>query len=246
MGIHRIVESAQVVSDSSTNTADEAALGNESIQKAVRQMKAIGSSVETSATMVTQLSERSREIEKIIEVITGIASQTNLLALNAAIEAARAGEHGKGFAVVADEVRKLAELSRVSADQITTLIHEIQHDTEQVVSSMRVGTEEVKAGVAVVQEAGEAFHKISQAIKEVSGQIQEVSSATEQMSASVEEITASVEGMSQFAKASSANSQQVAQVSEEQLAAMEEITASVHSLADMAEELERLVHRFQV
>ena len=131
-------------------------------------MDKIHRSVNDTATVIQHLEERSKEIGKIIDVITGISSQTNLLALNAAIEAARAGEHGKGFAVVADEVKKLAEQSKESADQITTLVEEIQGDTERAVTVMRKGTNEVELGITVVQETGEGFKRILQSIDQVS------------------------------------------------------------------------------
>ena len=117
-----------------------------------------------TATVIRHLEDQSKEIGKIIEVITGISDQTNLLALNAAIEAARAGEHGKGFAVVADEVRKLAEQSKESADQITTLVQEIQEHTDHAVTVMGKGTNEVELGITVVQDTGEGFKRILQSL----------------------------------------------------------------------------------
>lgn len=246
ISIQRVAEMASSVSEAATESTREANRGNEAIQKVIRQMNAINVSVDHSASVIKQLGERSKEIGKIIEVITGIANQTNLLALNAAIEAARAGEHGRGFTVVADEVRKLAEQSKESADQIAGLIQQIQGDTARAVTVMEKGTNEVAAGMTVVQETGEGFQRILKSIEEVSTQIQEVSAVSEEMSASVEQVSASIEEMARIAQDSASNTQNVASSSEEQLASMEEISSSASSLSKMAEELQMLIRKFKV
>jgi len=246
IGIGRIAESSSTVSDASVETAKEAEQGNEAIQKVVRQMDSIRASVTSSSQAVKELGIRSQEIGQIVSVIVDIAAQTNLLALNAAIEAARAGEHGRGFAVVADEVRKLAEQSKLSADQITTLITEIQSDTSRVVTAIEKGNTEVDSGIQVVQEAGEAFQKILRSVQHVAEQIQEVSAASEEMSAGTEEVTASVEEMSRIARDSSLHSQSVVGASQEQLGIINEISNAVQSLSEMAKELHDAVKQFKL
>jgi methyl-accepting chemotaxis protein len=246
IGIQQVAETSSSVSESAIETNKEANLGNESLQKVIHQMNTINTSVEDSASVIRRLGNLSNEIGNIIGVITGIADQTNLLALNAAIEAARAGEHGKGFAVVADEVRKLAEQSKESADQIAELINKIQVDTNQAVNVMEVGTQEVATGMQIVKETGEGFEKILRSIEQVTAQIQEVSAISEEMSASAEEVNASLEEMAHIAQHSSSNTQNVASASEEQLASMEEITSSASSLSNMAEDLQALVSKFKI
>ncbi len=245
-GLQHIAETTGIVAEESNKTAKEAENGNETVGKAVTQMELISESVRDTAAIVELLGDRSQEIGQIIEVITDIAEQTNLLALNAAIEAARAGEHGKGFAVVADEVRKLAEQSKNSSEQIIHLIREIQSDTHRATEAMDGVTNEVDLGAKVVNETGETFKRIYHASKRVDDQVQEVSAIFEQMSASSEEVGASIEEMTRIAQTSSANAQNVASASEEQLASMEEITASTESLSKMALELQELVKRFKV
>ncbi|MDY0409834.1 methyl-accepting chemotaxis protein [Virgibacillus soli] len=174
------------------DTSTEANSGNHSIQQVIQQMEKIDKVVDNSASIVKQLGDHSKEIGKIIDVITTIADQTNLLALNAAIESARAGEHGRGFAVVADEVRNLAEQSKSSAEQIAAFIEKIQADTSFAVDAMDMGTKEVKLGMEVVQEAEKGFKKILRLIEHVTAQTQETSAASEEMSASLEQVNSSM------------------------------------------------------
>lgn len=246
VGIQRIAENSSIVSESSDLMAKQAQQGHEMIRKADHQMKLINSSVGNLSTVITQLNTRSQEIGHIVEVITDIASQTNLLALNAAIEAARAGEHGKGFAVVADEVRKLAEQSEQSAGKITALIQEIQNDTLRSVEAMKKGTQDVEEGMEVVQHAGTTFESIVDAARQVAEQIQEVSAATEELSAGSEQVTASVTDMSCIAKDSAKSTNQVASAAQEQLAVIEQIHNSVEALSAMAKDLDGAVRKFTI
>ncbi|NEN81920.1 methyl-accepting chemotaxis protein [Paenibacillus elgii] len=244
-GINRIAEFSSNVSTMSVEASKEAAEGNKSIQNAVSQMDLIRTSVSESAQMVNQLGIRSQEIGQIVDVITDISAQTNLLALNAAIEAARAGEHGRGFAVVADEVRKLAEQSRQSAEQISGIIKQIQSETKTAVVAMDKGNREVENGTVVMKEAGEAFRNILVAVQEVANQMQEVSAASEEMSAGTEQITASLHQMKSISEAAFSRTESVAAASEEQLATMEEISDAVNALTKMAQEMHDITLRFK-
>ncbi|MGG3798402.1 methyl-accepting chemotaxis protein [Metabacillus fastidiosus] len=245
-GIQQVAQTTSFVSELAIETSAEAINGNDSLQKVIHQMNTISEVVDNSASVVKELGEHSKEIEKIIEVITSIADQTNLLALNAAIEAARAGEHGRGFAVVADEVRKLAEQSKESADQIASLIRKIQGDTTHAVDVMNKGTQEVKVGIVVVHEAEEGFKKILRLIEQVTSQIEEASTSSEEISVSVEKVSVSIEEIARIARDSASNTQNVASASEEQLASMEEITSSASDLSKMAEELQVHINQFKV
>ena len=245
-GIQRIAEFSNIVKDSVHETKSLSEQGNQSLQDVIYQMDAIEKGTMATTAAIRKLSERSKEISNIIDIITNIAEQTNLLSLNAAIEAARAGEHGKGFSVVADEVRKLAEQSRTSANQIVSLIEEIQNDTEIANKEMDGNIKEVDLGKNVIQKTREAFHLVMNAVKQVDVQIQEVSATTVQISANTEEVTASVEELAHIAKSASDESQNVAASSEEQLASMEEISASSEALSKLAQELQELVSKFKV
>ncbi|WP_413363309.1 methyl-accepting chemotaxis protein [Lysinibacillus sp. 3P01SB] len=245
-GVQLVATATSTVADVSSEATKEADEGNVALQRVVIQMDKINESTNDSATVIQQLEERSTAIVKIIEVITGIADQTNLLALNAAIEAARAGEHGKGFAVVADEVRKLAEQSKTSADQIAGLIGEIQADTKHAVRTMEKGTDEVASGISVVQEAGAGFKRIQSSISEMASQIQEISAVAQRMSASAEQVNLSIDQVAHVAKQTSENAETVAATSEEQLASMEEISLSSAALSKRAEELLTQINQFKV
>ncbi|MFM1655240.1 methyl-accepting chemotaxis protein [Brevibacillus sp. B_LB10_24] len=245
IGIQRIAEASSNVAESSADMAEKAQQGYNSINKVVGQIDAISRAVNSSSLVVTTLDERSQEIGKIVDVISEIASQTNLLALNAAIEAARAGEQGKGFAVVADEVRKLAEQSARSTAQITSLIVETQQDTAKAVQTMQEGTREVEVGIHVANEAGLAFQHILQATQDVADQVQEVSAISQQMSAGSEEVSATVQELASIAKESAANISAVASSAEEQLASTQMIAESVQTLNQMAHELQTIVGKFK-
>src|SRR5699024_8928431 len=167
-------ENAQAATESAEETAQISVEGRNALEQMIDQMNEINENVSGLGSAVRALGERSAEIGTINDAITAIADQTNLLALNAAIEAARAGEHGKGFAVVADEVRKLAEQSVQSADQIANIIETIQKDTDETLASMETTTEGVATGITVAETAGHSFEKIEQAISHVSTHISDV------------------------------------------------------------------------
>lgn len=245
MGINRAAESSYLVAEAATKTQNEAVQGNEKIHTAVQQMENISQSVNKASNVVQLLANRSKEISEISAIITGISDQTNLLALNAAIEAARAGEHGKGFAIVAEEVRKLAEQSKDYAEKISVLIQEIQGSTEEAVQAMSAGEKDVQEGTKIVYQAGELFNNILTAIKQVSEQIQELSSLSQQLSASTEEINASSTEILTSAQRSSENANTVMSESSSQLNVIHEMKNSANALKETVNELQEAMSRFK-
>ncbi|GAA4725171.1 methyl-accepting chemotaxis protein [Brevibacillus fulvus] len=242
---HVAIITERAVADAG-HTSGLAKEGNTEIQAIVQQMNAIEQTIRSLGGTITSLRDRSRDIGQIVEVISSITSQTNLLALNAAIEAARAGQHGHGFAVVANEVRKLAEESAASATEITNLIASIQEETAQAVSSMEEGKAEVAEGLKVVYKAGDTFAQIHESVQKVCRQIEEVSTATGKINSEAAKVVDTMQVVRDVAEQATAGTQEVSAASEQQLASMEEIAASADSLAKRAEELRGLINKFKV
>ncbi|NRD79393.1 HAMP domain-containing protein [Bacillus sp. BRMEA1] len=246
IGVQLIASNSQVVSNTAVEATEKASIGGQAVKTAVNQMSSIRQTVNGLSHIIKELNDHSNEIGQIIEVITGIAAQTNLLALNAAIEAARAGEHGKGFAVVADEVRKLAEQSADSAQQISQLVAMIQEETKKAVQSMDNTTKEVLSGIGVINSAGQSFDEIQDTVHIVTSQIQEVASAVQEMAAGTNQIVHSIQNITNVSETVAAGTQEVSTAAEEQSASMNEITSSASSLSTMAADLQKLIGRFKV
>lgn len=245
-GVQRIAEATQNLNGKALDTQAIAREGEKTLQTAENQMDVIQHSSHETSERIQQLSTQSAEIENIVKVITDITEQTNLLALNAAIEAARAGEHGKGFAVVADEVRKLAEQSKESASQIIGLTTSIQQETKEVEKAVNVTVQNVEEGVAFIQNAQISFDQIMSAIEDITAQIEEVSASTQEISASTEEVSASISEMASAATTSAEQAEMIAAAVEEQTATIQEINAVARSLSEGAMSVQEEINKFTV
>ena len=194
-----IIEVAKNATDASDAAKESVGIANDGksvVEQTVTSMMKIADNVETSSKSIGELGESSKKIGDIIDVINDIASQTNLLALNAAIEAARAGEQGRGFAVVADEVRKLAEKTSKATEEITSMISKIQHDTDVSVQSMNKNMSEAEEGVILATQAKDALDKIVNASERCLDQVNSIATASEEQSSAVEEVSMNIESIS--------------------------------------------------
>lgn len=244
-GIQQIAQSSECMKDSAEQAIQLTSSGNTSVESVVSKMIDISSSFEQTSSIVSSLGNRSKEINSIASLITEIANQTNLLALNAAIEAARAGEHGKGFAVVADEVRKLAEQTKNSADEISAMIHVVQNETSQAIDAVQSGNQLVEEGLAATRQANDGFTLISGSIDEVSAKVREVSSLVEELTAQSQMIVQTIGEVKEIAEQGVFATQNSTAATQEQVATMEEVTASAHGLTKLAEELSGIVSQFK-
>jgi len=213
-----IIETTRNASQAASNAkkaGEIAASGGKTVEDTVNGIIRIADVVNKSSDTVKQLGKNSDQIGEIIQVIDDIADQTNLLALNAAIEAARAGEQGRGFAVVADEVRKLAERTTKATKEIADMIKQIQNDTSDAVIQMKYGTEEVEKGKELARKAGESLKDIINASVSVVDDVNQVASASEEQSATADQISKNIESISNVTNESSAGIQQIARAAED-------------------------------
>ncbi|MEY9979167.1 methyl-accepting chemotaxis protein [Lysinibacillus sp. RC79] len=210
------------------------------------QMASIHHIVKDAVYKVDELSKQTQEISKIVAVIQEIAAQTNLLALNAAIEAARAGEHGKGFAVVADEVRKLAEQVAVSVDDITGIVQKIQQESNMVTSSLENGYQEVEKGTTQIASTNETFGHIAEAVYSMSTNIDSMTTKLDDVVQNTVNIHKSVDEIAAVSEQSAAGIQETSATIEQAASSMDEIKNSSANLADMAEKLNDLVGKFKL
>lgn len=227
-----VAKNAQGAASTAREATATAKKGGEVVAKTVQGMQRIAGTVQKSARTIGELGKSSDQIGEIVAVIDDIADQTNLLALNAAIEAARAGEQGRGFAVVADEVRKLAEKTTKATKEIATMIKNIQKETEGAVNAMEVGTREVADGVRLANQAGDSLNMIIASIAKVNEMITQIATAAEQQSSAAEEISSSIE--------------KIASVTRETTEGSRQTSSATYDLSKMATELRTLVGSFKV
>ncbi|HOJ08440.1 MAG: HAMP domain-containing protein [Ignavibacteriota bacterium] len=213
--IYETTKNTNQASDAAKNSGKVAREGGKVVEETIAGMNKIAEVVRESAETVQQLGKNSDQIGEIVQVIDDIADQTNLLALNAAIEAARAGEQGRGFAVVADEVRKLAERTTKATKEIATMIKQIQKDTNGAVESMQQGTQEVESGKTLAEKAGASLKDIINGAEQVVDIVSQVAAASEEQSSAAEQISKNIESISSVTQQSASGLQQIAHASED-------------------------------
>ncbi len=230
--VQEVASNAQLTSHSANEANTEARNGKQVVETAVASIQSLADVVEKAADVIQQVGKDSDNIGTVLDVIKGIAEQTNLLALNAAIEAARAGEQGRGFAVVADEVRTLAKRTQDSTAEIETMISRLQESSRNAVSTMDTGREQAIASVAQANEAGTSLQTINEVVSRISDMNTQIASAAEEQTTVAEEVNRNVTVISQ--------------VAEQNAAAVNQITASSEELSRMAISLQRVISQFNV
>lgn len=230
--VQEVARNAEQASRAATDADAQARAGDKVVSQAIGQIERLAEEVRRSSAAMEQLQAESDKIGSVMDVIKAVADQTNLLALNAAIEAARAGEAGRGFAVVADEVRGLAQRTQKSTEEIETLVAALQAGTHHVTQAMDSSRELTDSSVALTRQAGDALGNITQTVSNIQSMNQQIAAAAEQQSSVAEEISRSVVN--------------VREVSEQTASASEETAASSVELARLGGELQQMVNHFKV
>lgn len=252
--INEIAVRARSTADAASEAGYTAQTGGKSVKEAMSKMKEVFGIIEASTLTVKSFSEKAKYIGTIVDVITKIAQQTHLLALNAAIEAAkasgievaRAGEYGRGFAVIAEEIRKLATEAGHSAEEIAKIVKELQEGNAQVLASMEIAVKEIDSGKEVLAATGEALEEIVHVILEKVKQIQEISHLTQQQTRGAEELVKTIDEIAKVAQDNAASTEEVSDATAEQTASMERMAASVQELKALSDRLKVLISKFKV
>ncbi len=244
--VERATQSGGIIQNASDEVLSLTKSGNMLMRESQEQMLVINDIMKTSVSRVNGLDEQTKQISTLVQVIQDIANQTNLLALNAAIEAARAGEHGKGFAVVADEVRKLAEQVSHSVADITTIVKGIQTESNNVVTSLQTGYAQVEKGTEKIETTGDTFQKIFEAVNLMSNNIIDISKNLEQVADRSVLMNQSIENIASVSEESAAGIEQTSAAMTQTNHSMEEISENVQSLADLADQLNSMIAKFRL
>ncbi|UJF34646.1 methyl-accepting chemotaxis protein [Paenibacillus hexagrammi] len=244
--IHSISQRVDHANQSAQHALTAAQLGKADILDAISQMDLISQNSAKSVALIRHLEEKSKQINEIMRLLSSIAKQTKLLALNAGVIASQAGANGKTFAVISQEIRLLAEHSTKSGSEIDRLIAEIQACMVQAVEAMKEGDSSVQDGRLLIRKAGDSFTEILQLVEGVSGESREMESEVKRFQLSVEEIAASMKAILHVYEQSASETQYVSAITEEQTAAIEEVASYSSELAHMAKAMERLAASFKL
>lgn len=242
--IHQIYENTNILTQKAEKAEATADIGQNVVASTQKQMRTIEGKINELSTDITTVNTYVKEIDEILAVITSISEQTNLLALNAAIEAARAGEHGKGFAVVADEVRKLAEQTNHSSSQVRQIITAIQREASKLATSMDTSHSEVTLGLQMFTQTEENFHEMKTFIEEINDQLHDVLEKSKTISANSHQVVGDMKVIEDISLSSKNEVEAMAQATVKQASAMQEIAATAEALEKYAEELQEEVRTF--
>ncbi len=246
MSINLVATSARKVAEAAHQTVETANSGRALAGTSLGSIRQVLTAVESSGQQMVNFIVQLQKISKFVEVINGVAQKTNLLALNATIEAARAGEYGHGFAVVAEEIRKLADSTSISAGEITSLVEGIRNEGEQVQSSMTQIIEEMENGWEAVDRTNQAFSTITQNAEVTRAKASSIAELAEQQISSAERINRAIDEIDKVVSDNAAATEQVSAATQEQSASMEELARSAKELSTMSETLLQIVKQFKL
>ncbi|KAG2966482.1 hypothetical protein PC120_g27094 [Phytophthora cactorum] len=246
IGVKEISSSAEEAARIAVEASTKSEAGMVTVEEAVAHIQKVNDESEAMAAVIQDLRAKNEEIIEIVAEITAIAKQTNILALNASIEASRAGEQGRGFAVVANEVKLLANNSGSAAERINELMREMHEKTNAVQSTFARTGEGMIKGSQMITEAGEAFQNIRSAVQLVAAQAGEVSAASRQIDGGMSYVTKEVNETIELSNQIASGTEDGSAAAQEQLATMEEVAASSAALSRMAEDLQSMIERFKL
>lgn len=244
--IHQANDHGHHIQQASEDIVQMTGKGSDLMNSSMEEMRKIDETVQQAVERVEGLDKHTQEISELVSVIRDIADQTNLLALNAAIEAARAGEQGKGFAVVADEVRKLAEESSNSVTNITNIVDQIQSESSAVVASLKAGYQDVTNGTEQVSTTGETFEIIREAVSKTVKEINQLSDNLNDLAENNEQMNEGIQEIAAISEESAAGVEQTSASAQQTSSAMQEVSASSDQLSKLAEELNELINEFKI
>ena len=248
--LNQLIEGAdqdgELLEKKSHNVLKIAEQGEDQMSRSVQQMERINGIFKNSVEKVQKLARRSQDISGLVGVIKDIAEQTNLLSLNASIEAARAGEAGQGFAVVAEEIRQLADQVANSITEITEIVDGIQTESSQVTDTLEKGYKQVENGTEQIRITGDSFHDIIEAVSEMVDRIEDVSKNLKDISESSNGINTSVQHVASVTEENSAGIEEMSAMVEEQDNSMERVSNNADTLSELAEQLQDMISQFEL